>query len=196
MLGALYALLSAATFGFNTASARRGMVSATVFQGLAVTVPMGVPLFAAFALATGELVTVTEFSTLGYVYLACAGIVHFVWGRYCAYRSVKAMGGNLSAPVQNANLVVALGLAILVLDEHLTPLKIVGLALIVIGPVIAVPTRRKKTAAAPASAHPHSSPSCWRAIPGRSCRRPATACRRCWYGSGSKAPTARASPAV
>lgn len=149
MLGALYALFSAATFGFNTASARRGMVSATVFQGLAVTVPIGVPLFAVFALATGEITAVTRFPAPAYLYLGLAGIVHFVWGRYCAYRAVKAMGGNLAAPVQNANLLVALGLAIIVLGERLTPLKIIGIVLIVIGPVIAVPTRRDTAARRP-----------------------------------------------
>ena len=27
-----------------------------------------------------------------------AGIVHFVWGRYCNYRAVQAIGSNLAGP--------------------------------------------------------------------------------------------------
>ncbi len=144
MLGTLYALLSAATFAFNTASARRGMISGSVFQALAITVPIAIPLFAVMALATGHLWRLGDFRPSALFALAAAGIVHFVWGRYCGYRSVKAMGANLSAPLQNANLVVALGLAILLLGETLTPLKIFGLVLILVGPMIALPHRAPK----------------------------------------------------
>ena len=44
MLGAFFAVLSAATFGFNTALARRGMITASALQGMIITVPIGVPL--------------------------------------------------------------------------------------------------------------------------------------------------------
>ena len=53
-MGALFAILSAATFGFNSASARRALISSTVFQALAITVPMGVPLFLIAALLLGQ----------------------------------------------------------------------------------------------------------------------------------------------
>ena len=43
MLGALLALASAATFGLNNAAVRRGVLTATVLQGMAITVPMGLP---------------------------------------------------------------------------------------------------------------------------------------------------------
>ena len=49
MLGGLFALLSAATFALNQASARRGVLHGTVLQALCITVPMGVPFFLAIA---------------------------------------------------------------------------------------------------------------------------------------------------
>lgn len=149
MLGALYAILSAATFAFNNATLRRGVVTTTVFQALAVTVPLGVPLFFIGAVLAGELGAVAGMATESLIYLSAAGILHFVWGRYCSYRSIKAMGSNLSAPIQNAHLIVSLGLAMILLDEYLTPLRIIGLVMIFAGGAWAVPTSSQRKSKAP-----------------------------------------------
>jgi uncharacterized membrane protein len=134
MLGGLLAILSAATYAFNNASVRRGVLTGTIIQGMAVTVPIGVPLSIAAALITGNLALVMGFSPMGIGALGAAGILHFVWGRYCNYRATKAIGTNLVAPVQQFNLVITLAAALWLLDEHLTPLKILGIALILLGP--------------------------------------------------------------
>ena len=63
--------------------------------------------------------------------------MHFVWGRYCNYRATRAMGTNLVAPVQQFNLLVTLVVAIW-LGEYLTPLKIFGIALILLGPTLTI----------------------------------------------------------
>jgi len=55
MLGALLAFISAATFGFNNASVRRGVITGTVAQAIAITVPLGLPLFVIPLLLAGEL---------------------------------------------------------------------------------------------------------------------------------------------
>jgi len=80
VLGGLLAICSAATFAFNNASVRRGVLTGSVAQAMAITVPIGVPLFFLAALLTGRLGDVLSFSTQGYVALALAGILHFVWG--------------------------------------------------------------------------------------------------------------------
>ena len=54
MLGVVLAALSAATFAFNNASARRGVLTGSVAQALAITVPIGVPMFLLAALTTGQ----------------------------------------------------------------------------------------------------------------------------------------------
>ena len=160
MLGGLLALLSAATFAFETATARRGVLTGSVAQALSITVPLGVPIFFLFAVAFGSLGTILGFSTLAIVYLALAGVLHFVWGRYCNYRASKAMGANLVAPVQQGNLLVTLALAIWILGEHLTPLRVLGIILVVVGPALTYERGRlKKTsvtaADAPAASDPH-----------------------------------------
>ncbi len=146
MLGGFLALLSAATFAFETATARRGVLTGSVAQALSITVPLGVPIFFVFAAAFGALGTVLGFSTEAIVYLALAGVLHFVWGRYCNYRASKAMGANLVAPVQQCNMLVTLGLAIWILGEHLTPLRVLGLGLVVLGPALTYDRTRRKTA--------------------------------------------------
>src|SRR5215510_4887576 len=103
---------------------------------MAITVPIGVPLFFLAALITGRLGDVLAFSTQGYVALALAGILHFVWGRYCNYRATRAIGTNLVAPIQQFNLLVTLMLAIWLLGEELTVLKLLGIGLVLIGPSI------------------------------------------------------------
>ena len=41
MLGAVFAVLSALSFAINNAAARRGVITGTAIQGMAITVPMG-----------------------------------------------------------------------------------------------------------------------------------------------------------
>jgi uncharacterized membrane protein len=68
------------------------------------------------------------------------------------------MGANLVAPVQQGNLLVTLALAIWILGEHLTPLRVLGIILVVLGPALTY-ERGKKTsvtaADAPAASDPH-----------------------------------------
>jgi uncharacterized membrane protein len=144
MLGGLLAILSAATYAFNNASVRRGVLTGTIVQGMAITVPIGLPLSILAALLTGNLALVPGFSQSATAALAAGGVMHFVWGRYWNYRATKAMGTNLVAPIQQFNLVITLVGALWLLDEHLTPLKIFGIALIVLGPVLIMrPAARK-----------------------------------------------------
>jgi uncharacterized membrane protein len=136
VLGGFLALLSAATFAFNNACTRRGVLNASVSQALIVTVPIGVPIFFVVALVSGYLGLVLGFSLQSLLWLAGAGVLHFVWGRYCNYRATKALGSNLSGPIQQSDLVLSLGLAILFLGESLTPLRILGIALVLLGPAL------------------------------------------------------------
>jgi uncharacterized membrane protein len=146
VLGALLAVLSAATFAFNNASVRRGVLTGTVVQAMAITVPLGVPLFFLAVLVSGNLAAVAGFSPKALVALALAGSLHFVWGRYCNYRATRAIGANLVAPIQQVHLIVSLTLAIWLLGEELTALRIVGIALVLLGPSLIVRARKTKNA--------------------------------------------------
>jgi uncharacterized membrane protein len=135
-------------FALDNATARRGMVTASVVQALSITVPIGVPIFFVAALAFGSLATIGAFSVQALFWLALAGVVHFVWGRYCNYRATKAMGSNLVAPVQQATLIVTLALAIWLLGERLTLLRLIGIGLVVLGPALSYERADKRNDAA------------------------------------------------
>jgi drug/metabolite transporter (DMT)-like permease len=45
VLGSIFAILSAASFALNNATVRRGVVSGTPIQAMAVSVPLGVVCF-------------------------------------------------------------------------------------------------------------------------------------------------------
>lgn len=152
MLGAFLALCSAATFALNNAFARRGVLTGSALQALAISVPIGVPMFLAGAIISGSLGAFLDFSARAYVYLALAGILHFAWGRYCNYRAVKAIGSNLAGPLQELSVLIALFLAVVLLGESLTGLKILGIALVLFGPLVAVEIRKKPANKAPVAA--------------------------------------------
>jgi drug/metabolite transporter (DMT)-like permease len=136
VLGVVLAALSAATFAFNNASARRGVLTGSVAQALAITVPIGVPMFLAAVIATGNLGRVSHFSSQALGLLALAGVLHFVVGRYGNFRAAQAIGANLSGPVIQLSLAITLVLAVLVLKEPMTPLRILGIALLALAPAL------------------------------------------------------------
>jgi uncharacterized membrane protein len=148
VLGGFIALLSAATFAFNNASVRRGVLTGSVLQAMAITVPIGLPISFLLALATGSLAAVAGFSSRALVALSLSGIMHFVWGRYCNYRATRAMGTNLVAPIQQINLIFTLLLAIWILGETLTPLRLLGIGLVLLGPSFTLRERNTKPAQA------------------------------------------------
>jgi drug/metabolite transporter (DMT)-like permease len=128
--------LSAVSFAVNNAMTRRGVLTGSVAQALAIGIPIGVPMFLLFVLASGGLNALAQYSTTAVLLMVTTGVLHFICGRYCNYRSVKAMGANLSGPVVQLSLIVTLFLAIAVLQEGLTPLRATGIVLVVIGPML------------------------------------------------------------
>lgn len=150
MLGAFYALLSAAAFGLNNASARRGVIGGSAVQGLAITVPLGMLMFVPATIIAGEMGMWHAFSPLQWFFLSASGFAHFVWGRYFNIKSLEAVGTNLAGPVQQSQHPFALLLAIIFLGETLTPMKVAGILLIAMGPIVMLHHR----SAAPKKAKP------------------------------------------
>lgn len=149
LLGVIFSLLSAATFALNAVAARRAVLSGTVVQGLMVTVPLGVPLFCLLMVLAGETHMLGAFSSEAIFWFAAAGIVHFVIGRYGNYAASAAIGVNLASPILQCEVLITLALAIVILGEYLTPLRAIGIALVLIGPGLIV--NREEQRKVPAS---------------------------------------------
>ena len=136
MLGAVLAFASAAFFGLNNATARSGVLKGSVLQGLAITVPLGVPFFLALAYVLNGFQAMASWMAASWIWMALAGISNFVVGRYGNYRATQALGGTLSTPIQQLSILVALGLAFIFLGEAVDTVNIIGIALVTIGPFI------------------------------------------------------------
>jgi drug/metabolite transporter (DMT)-like permease len=147
LLGGLLSLLSAAAFAFNNVSARRGVLTGSVSQGISISTPIGVPILVVIALVFGQLGTVATFTPAAVAWLSAAGIIHFVIGRYFNYRGVKAMGGNLSGQLQQISILISLSLAIIFLGEFMTPIKVLGIALLFFGLWLALRSREARLTA-------------------------------------------------
>src|SRR5215831_6272743 len=133
LLGVLYAALGAFTFALNNVTMRRGVVTGSVLQGMALTVPIGGLSFLVMTIAFGELGQLVVFPAAAFTWLACQGIVHFVIGRYCNYKSNQLMGVNLTAPVVQLQVPFAMMLAVVMLHEKFTVLQAIGSALMLGG---------------------------------------------------------------
>ena len=151
MLGILYAALGAFTFALNNVMMRRGVVTGSVLQGMALTVPIGGLSFLVITIASGEVGQLVVFPSTAFAWLAGQGVVHFVVGRYCNYRSNQLMGVNLAAPVVQLQVPFAMMLAVVALHEEFTALQAIGSALMLGGSFITQGSARteKKAPSAP-----------------------------------------------
>jgi len=151
MLGVALAIISSFAFSLNSVMSRRGLAVATASAGAFITVLMGVPLFFAAALATGQLFNAGDLSINGYVLLSAGGILHFGVGRYFNYRAAAAIGATRAQTVQALVVPYAILIAWLFLDEEVTGVMGFGILLILIGPSIMIHKGAKKPAPAPVS---------------------------------------------
>jgi len=100
------------------------------------------------------------FPSVALAWLACQGVVHFVIGRYCNYKSNQLMGVNLTAPVVQLQVPFAMILAVATLHEKFTVLQGIGSVLMLGGSFITqsnVGRSRKKASIALPAAPPGSS---------------------------------------
>lgn len=136
MLGALLSLASAAFFGLNNATIRRGVIKGSVLQAMAITVPFGVPMFIAFAAFMGGFQAMAEWGLAPWLWMSLAGVVHFVAGRYGNYKATQTIGATLSTPIQQVSILVALILAFAFLGETVNMVNVAGILLVVVGPMV------------------------------------------------------------
>jgi drug/metabolite transporter (DMT)-like permease len=136
LLGALFSILSAAAFALNNASVRRGVISGTPIQAMAISVPLGVVCFLPLAWAVGELGRLTQFPAHAAAWMAGLGVLHFVIGRYVNFKANQVAGTNLTAPVVQLQAVVTMVLAVAILDEPCTLLQAFGGVVMVAGSLI------------------------------------------------------------
>src|SRR5262249_56637309 len=129
----------------------RGVVTGTPIQGTALTIPIGVACFLPIAIVTGQITHLGTFPLAAAGWMAAVGLLHFLLGRYCNYRSNQAAGVNITAPVIQLQIVVTLALAVIILHEPCSILQMLGAAVMLTG---ALPTQYQRPASPAASRSP------------------------------------------
>jgi drug/metabolite transporter (DMT)-like permease len=121
-------------------------VTGSVLQGMALTVPIGGLSFLVLTIALGEVGQLTVFPPVALAWLAGQGIVHFVLGRYCNYKSNQLVGVNLASPIVQLQVPVTMILAVAMLGEKFTVLQLIGSVLMLGGSFV---TQSKATEGKP-----------------------------------------------
>ena len=137
MSGALLAVSAAAILGLNTAIVRRSVLRASAYDGIVISIVLAVPIFAALALATGQLSRVGEFTGWQHLALAVAGIMNFLGGRFCQFLAIQAVGANLTAPMRVLSSLFGALLGVTLLGEHVGLLRGIGIGLLIAAPLVA-----------------------------------------------------------
>ncbi len=159
LLGALFSILSSASFGINTVFTRRGVLGASASNGIYISVPMGVPLLAIAALLTGQIFGIGVLTPRDYLFLAAAGIVHFLLGRYSNYRATAAIGANRSNPLRSIATPFSVIAAVLILGERLSWINGIGIATVILAPAIMIEGALSPPRPVAAGANPASAPA-------------------------------------
>ena len=140
MVGNILGLGSAAAFGVSWIVTRRGVLRASSNYVATISVFAGPFFFATVAIITGDLFRLSQFPWGFYLYMALSGVVHFALGRTWTYRSIQLIGATRSNVVISLNPIVTVILGMIVLQETVTPIMVVGIVFTLASPLAVLVT--------------------------------------------------------
>ena len=133
MIGILAAFLTALFFASNSITLRRGVLSGYVYSSTVISILLGIPMYLTVLWYSPELVYLSGIKIMFIIPFVIVGVLHFVLGRYLYYSAVHYAGAVVSMPVMAMGQIFAAYLAILLLNEKITFLKIFGLLIATLG---------------------------------------------------------------
>ncbi len=138
MSGSVISILSAVCFALSAIFTRRAVMRVTDSSvGVILSIFLAVPLFAVIVLGTGQLAEVGAFTRQEYLFLAMAGIFHFIIGRGFYYLGIQMLGANMANVLVSGHPFYSVVSGLLIFDEPLSWQLALG-ALLVIGGVLII----------------------------------------------------------
>jgi drug/metabolite transporter (DMT)-like permease len=123
------AVFAGVLFAGSTVAARKAAYSlGESYTTTAVGIFIGVPFFAVVISLAGDWDRLAAASWGLLLRLAAAGVIHFIIGRVLSYEAYRLIGANKATPFQMTNLVYAIALSVVFLDESITVYTILGAA--------------------------------------------------------------------
>ncbi len=136
MFGLFCAVMSAIAFAANDTALRRGILFASVYKSIIVTVPIGFPVFLFAVAITNSWSGFQDLSAFKFLCFGLAGVIHFVFGRYFGYKTIESIGATQAGPVVQLGLLISVFFAYHLFDEKITNIHIFAIVLVIMAPMI------------------------------------------------------------
>ncbi len=136
MTGPIFAILGALAFAFSNTVTRRAVINSDVMTGVLISIAMTLPFFLVVLFVLDQMGSILNFTLDAYIWLAVAGILHYVVGRALFFKSVQLIGVNVTEILRRIDSLVALILGTALLGEPFSFQIVVGVLLIVFGVTI------------------------------------------------------------
>ncbi len=147
-IGLIFAILAAAAFAAGTVSVRRGLFhSETPLGGVFISVPIGTLFFLGLLTVTGQYKILWHVPWHAFAILGIAGVTSCVAGRILNYTSVQHLGANRNTTIMRTSPLYAVIFGVVLLNESLTVVMILGILLVVLGATLVSVTQEKETRA-------------------------------------------------
>lgn len=140
----IYSLIGSLSLASRNVLARKGLIGVHPVTGVFIALLVAVPVTALFAVANGDFLRPYNLDPLSLLYLALAGILHFLVARSFTYSSIKIMGPSRVSPIIEGNIIISSALAVILLGEKMTPTLGIGTILVVLGVVAISRSETKK----------------------------------------------------
>ncbi len=136
MLGLVCAIMSAVAFAANDTALRRGILFASVYKSIIVTVPIGFPVFLLAITLTNSWPSFRNLDLTQFLFFGSAGIIHFIFGRYFGYKTIESVGATQAGPIVQLGLLISVFFAYHLFDEDITNIHIIAIFLVILAPMI------------------------------------------------------------
>ena len=144
-IGLVFAVLTAVSFGLSDIFARRGVLRAgESYTAVLISLFIGILLFSLIITVRVQWDILWSIPGQALGLLMGAGIIHLVGGRFLFYSSVRLIGANKASAISRIEILIAVGLGIMLLNESLTTPLVLGVLCIAPGVILA--SREKKIA--------------------------------------------------
>lgn len=129
LLGTVLATTASILFAFQYLFVRLGTRNGTVTEVVYITLVCGVVFLVPVSLLLYDI----SMSPTGALAFVAAGLCGSLFAHICMFTSIQRIGASRTSPIVASNALFATILAVLVLDESLTPVHFLGVVLIVAG---------------------------------------------------------------
>ena len=136
MFGLVCAVMSAVAFAANDTALRRGILFASVYKSIIITVPIGLPVFLLAITLTNSWSGFRALEPAQFLFFGSAGIIHFIFGRYFGYKTIESVGATQAGPIVQLGLLISVFFAYHLFDEEITNTHIIAIFLIILAPMI------------------------------------------------------------